>query len=189
MNNKFKKLFIILSGPSGCGKTFFLEKILKAYPQFTNTITYTTRPPRKQEKEGQFYYFISNAKFDQMNQDRFFVEWAQVHGERYATAYNEIEKAWEACHIVKDLDIQGAKTIKETYSDQVKTIFIYPPSIEELKQRMRKRGQDEKSIEKRLASAEAEMAEGRNYDFKVINDDPEKAWVEIKKIIEKILAL
>ncbi len=181
-----KGVFIVLSGPSGVGKTLFLEKTLKEYSQFKSTVTYTTRPLRMQEKEGDHYYFIDSKKFQKMRHEGQFAEFANVHKEWYGTSYDEISRIWGSKKsIVKDLDVQGAKSIKKIYPHAI-TVFIYPPNMEELKKRLAKRGfNDINNLKERLASAEKEMAEGRIYDFKIINDDFEEAWKEFKKIIEK----
>lgn len=179
-------VFIVLSGPSGVGKTAFLEKILKEYPQFQNTVTYTTRVSRAGEKHGDIYYFVNLEQFNKMRDAGQFAEHAEVHKKWYATSYNEIHKLWKAGKaIIKDLDIQGAKSIKKRYPQAV-TIFIYPPNIDTLKKRILKRGlKDINNLEERLLTAQQEMAEGHSYDFKIINDDFDQAWQELKKIIEK----
>ena len=178
--------FIILSGPSGVGKTLFLQRALKEYPQFKSTVTYTTRPPRDLEESGNHYHFVSLKEFTKNHEEGRFAEIAKVHNQYYGTAYEEIYRIWKDKKIIiKDLDIQGAKSIKKIYPNAI-TVFIYPPNIEELKNRLIKRGlSDTNNLEERLSSSENEMAEGRNYDFKIVNDDFEEAWKEFKKIIEQ----
>ena len=184
--NDAKGSFIVISGPSGVGKTVFLEKILKEYPQCDNTVTYTTRPPREDEKDGEIYHFIDLKTFNEMRDSGEFIESANVHGQWYATAHKEVQKLWDQKKtIVKDLDIQGAQSIKSWHPKAV-TIFIHPPSIDELKKRILKRGKKNiNNIEKRLQRAQEEIAKARQYDHQIMNDDFERAWQELKKIIEK----
>ncbi len=178
--------FIILSGPSGVGKTLFLERTLKEYPHFENTVTYTTRSPRNQEKPGNHYHFIDLKEFKKLDAEGRFMETAKVHNEWYGTPYDEVYRIWKnKKSVIKDLDVQGAKSIKKIYPHAI-TIFIYPPNMEELKKRLINRGfKGVNDLEERFTSAEREMAEGRIYDFKIINDVFEEAWEEFKKIIDK----
>ena len=187
MLNK-KKTFIIVSGPSGAGKTRFVQKSLKSFPQLSNTISFTTRPPRPGEKEGEFYYFISREEFERKKEQKELVEWALVHKEFYATSKKEVERLWKNSKaIIKDLDYQGFYSIKKIYP-HCKGIFIYPPSISELKKRILKRGDlEEKQLKERLVKAGEEMAQGRNYDFQIINDNFETAWLEFKNILSQQL--
>ncbi len=202
-----KKEIIVVSGPSGAGKTLFIEKTLELYPQFQNTVSYTTRPPRKGEtapppageplsagpagartgkalRGGKFYYFVSSEEFDGLEKQGRLVERAWVHGHRYGTAFHELERLWGAGKsIIKDLDIQGARSIKKAFPQAV-TVFIYPPSIDELKSRLIKRGTEgEKALRQRLSAAEREMAEGRWFDFKITNDVFKEAWSEFQRIL------
>ena len=177
---------MVLSGPSGVGKTLFVKRALKEYPQFKNTVTYTTRAPREGEKPGEHYYFVDSKQFEKFIKEGKFVEFAEVHGELYGTSHDEVCRIWkEKKTIIKDLDIQGAESIKKSYPQSL-TLFIYPPNMEVLKERLEKRGvQDTNNLEKRLVSARKEIAKGRLYDFKIVNDNFEEAWQEFKKIIEK----
>ncbi len=180
--------FVIISGPSGVGKTVFLEKSLKTYSQFSNTISWTTRPPRKGEKNGEFYYFTTRERFEQLKKEGELLEWAEVHGEFYATPKKEVEKLWKKKKaIIKDVDVQGGLSIKKIFPHST-SVFIYPPSIDELRKRILKRGYDtEEQMEKRLARAAEEMAQGQQYDFKIVNDSLEEAWTEFQKILNQSL--
>ena len=180
--------FVIVSGPSGVGKTLFIEKSLKIFPQFSNTVSYTTRAPRKGEKNGQFYYFITKKEFNELKNKGEFLEWAQVHNEFYAIPKKEVEQLWsEKKAIIKDIDVQGCRAIKKIYPESL-SVFIYPPSIHELKNRLLKRGQhDDSQMEKRLSKAVEEMAQAREYDFKIVNDSFEKAWEEFQNILKQSL--
>ena len=189
MLNK-KGVFIIVSGPSGVGKTLFIEKSLKTFPQLSNTISFTTRKIRSGEKEGDFYYFISREEFEAKKEKKELLEWAVVHKELYATSIKEVERLWENKKaIIKDVDYQGFFSIKKIYPHSV-GVFIYPPSIQELKNRILKRGNiEEEQLNERLVKAKKEIAEGRNYDFKIVNDDFETAWLEFKDILSHQLNL
>ena len=187
------KTIVVVSGPSGVGKTRFIQKTLELFPQYQNTVTYTTRPPRKGEAEGKaakggaaekFYHFVSPEKFEDLEKQGKLAEWAWVHGQRYGTAYHELERLWEAGKsIIKDLDIQGARSIKKIFP-QTATVFIYPPSMGELRSRLIKRGtENEAALRQRLSAAEREIAEGRWFDFKITNDDFEEAWREFQSVL------
>ena len=187
MLNK-QRIFIIVSGPSGAGKTLFIQKSLKLFPQLSNSRSFTTRAPRSNEKEGEFYYFISREEFKKKKAQKELLEWAVVHNELYATSKKEVERIWKNNKaIIKDLDYQGFFSIKKIYHQCV-GIFIYPPSINELKRRILKRGAvEEKQLKERLTKAKEEMAQGHSYDFKIVNDDFETSWLEFKNILTERL--
>ena len=186
---KQKGCFLIVSGPSGAGKTRFINKSLEQYPSLSNTVSFTTRTPRPGEKSGEFYYFISQKEFEEKKQNRELLEWALVHDEFYATSKKEVERLWSMNKaIIKDIDIQGFRSIKKIYPHSV-GVFIYPPSIDELKKRLLKRERiPEDKLKLRLKTAVKEMAEASIYDYKIINDDFESAWVEFKNLIEAQLS-
>ena len=185
--SKNKGLFLVLSGPSGVGKTSFIERVLLEYPQFQKLLSYTTRTPRGSEEQGKNYNFTSKKEFEEMKERKAFIEWAEVYGDFYATGFEQVYQAWDSHRsIIKDLDIQGGKSIKKAFPHAV-TIFIYPPSLFELKNRLSKRGTEgEEALDKRLKEAENEMSEGQFYDFKIVNNEFEEAWLELKKIIESL---
>lgn len=181
--------FVIISGPSGAGKTSFIKKCLEQLPQFANTISWTTRSKRKGEKEGEFYYFTTKDKFKKMREQGDLLEWAKVHGEFYATSKEEVRRLWrERKAIIKDVDVQGCRSIKKVFPHSV-SVFIYPPSMDELKKRILKRGAVKDNIEERLSIAAQEMTHGREYDFKIVNDSFEEAWAELKTILKQSLEL
>ena len=186
--NDPKKLFLVLSGPSGVGKSSFVTKVLAEYPQFCKLISCTTRSLRKSDEQEKAYRFLSQEEFKKKQEAGVFVEWAKVYGDYYGTDSNQIKEAWESkkC-IIKDLDIQGGKAIKKAFPKEAVTIFIYPSSLFQLKERLIKRGTEAgEGLEKRLKEAENEISEGDSYDFKIINNDFEEAWLELKKIIESL---
>lgn len=180
----------ILSGPSGVGKTSLVEIALKKKSQLAKTITYTTRSPRKSKETGNSYYFVSRSQFQSLKKQGAFLEWAEIYDEFYGTAWEEVCRIWsKGQFIIKDVDIQGGKNIKRIFPQAV-AIFVYPPSLYDLKTRLIKRGEVEGDVElkKRLFAAKGEMAEGARYDFKMVNENLKKTWLELKKIIEKELA-
>ena len=180
--------FIIVSGPSGVGKTLFVKNSLKEFPQLCNTISFTTRKARPGEKNGDFYYFISREEFEEKREQSELLEWAVVHKEFYATSKKEVEKLWNLNKgIIKDIDFQGFYSIKKSYPHSI-GIFIYPPSMNELKKRILNRGSiSEKQLENRLSTATKEIAQGQAYDFKIVNDSFSEAWLEFKNILVNYL--
>lgn len=184
-----KTRLIIVAAPSGAGKSSFVEKISAEDPRLVDVITYTTREMRTGESQGHPYHFISHEEFSKKREEGFFVECAKVHTNFYGTSHESIETIWKAgkCGIM-DVDIQGVLTFKSAYPD-AKSIFILPPSIEELRRRILKR--DAKvpaDIEVRMANAEKEIQEASKFDFQIVNDQFEQSYAQFKKIIEELLA-
>jgi guanylate kinase len=176
---------IILAAPSGAGKSSFVERVCREDDRLVDTITYTTRAMRKGESEGHPYFFVSQAEFETKVQQNFFIEWAWVHANLYGTPYDQIEEAWKRnkC-VIMDVDVQGARTFRSKFPD-AKTIFILPPSIDELRRRIEKRdGKVPADIEVRMANAEREMREASTFDQQLVNDDFEKSYGVFKKIID-----
>jgi guanylate kinase len=183
-----KTKMILIGAPSGAGKSTFLERILRENPRLVDVITYTTRAMRPNEKEGEHYHYVSREKFEQLIGQGFFVEYAKVHVNFYGTPRDQLFKAWEQGKVViMDLDVQGIDTLRRDYPDS-KTIFIYPPSIEELRRRVSLRpGGPPPDLEVRMQNAAKEMEKAKEFDFIVINDDLETAYAKFKKIIEDLL--
>lgn len=184
-----KTRLIIVAAPSGAGKSSFVERICKEDPRLLDIITFTTRAMRKGETEGNPYHFIAADDFRNKIKEGFFVEWAQVHTSFYGTSYQSIEDAWlqGRCGIM-DIDIQGVVTFKSKFPD-AKTVFILPPSIDELRRRITKRdGGVPADIEVRMANAEKEIREASKFDYQIVNDDFEHSYAQFKKIIEELLS-
>lgn len=179
---------IIIAAPSGAGKSSFVERITKEVPRLRDTVTYTTRAMRFGESEGHPYHFVSSEKFAQLVAEEFFVEWANVHDNNYGTPYYQLEDAWrEGQVIIMDVDVQGAETFKRKFHDAI-SIFILPPSIEELRRRVIKRDQKVPAdLEVRMKNAEIELGRAAEFDFQIINDDFERSYQQFKKIIEDLL--
>ncbi|MEO6624902.1 MAG: guanylate kinase, partial [Burkholderiaceae bacterium] len=162
-------LFVV-AAPSGAGKSSLVKALLEVDSHVRPSVSHTTRPPRGQEKNGREYYFVSVADFDAMVQADGFVEWAQVHGHRYGTSRHAIaERMKEGSDVVLEIDFQGAVSIKSLFSNAV-SIFILPPSWEELRSRLERRGEDTADIiELRLKNAAREVAQVGKFDFVIIN--------------------
>lgn len=176
-------LFVI-AAPSGAGKSSLVNALLAQDERLQLSISHTTRAPRGQEQNGREYYFVSDALFDAMIAADAFVEWAQVHGHRYGTSRQAIaERILAGTDILLEIDYQGAMQIKKLFPAAV-TIFILPPSWNELKARLVKRGEDSPDvIELRLKNAAVEMAQAPHFDYVIINDAFERALDELKLIV------
>ena len=176
---------IILAAPSGAGKSSFVEKICQEDDRLVDTVTYTTRGIRKGESEGQPYHFVSREEFEAKVKDNFFIEWAVVHNNLYGTPIYQIQDAWnENKCVIMDVDVQGAKTFKEKFPS-AKTVFILPPSIDELRRRIAIRdGKIPADLEVRMKNAEAEMKLSSTFDVQIINDVFEVSYAGFKKIVD-----
>lgn len=185
-----RNLFLIVA-PSGAGKSSFVERALREIPGVSDVITYTTRAARPQEREGDHYHFVSSEKFAELrDQHSFFAEWAVVHGNLYGTPKKSIEDLWaQGRHPIMDIDFQGARSLKALYP-QAKTIFIVPPSIDELRHRILKRsgGTPPHDLDVRLERARKEMELAGEFDYQIVNDNFERAFGEFKKIIEILVS-
>ncbi|MAG21450.1 MAG: guanylate kinase [Candidatus Marinimicrobia bacterium] len=164
---------VVISAPSGAGKTTICRELQKERPDWIFSVSCTTRPKREYEKDGYDYEFISQKKFDQMVKAGGLVEYEEVHGYMYGTKRDSVEKAIENGDVLLlEVDVKGGVAIKEAYPEKAISFFIRPPSKEELKRRLRKRGVDsEARITKRLERMEMEMAFEDQYDSSVVNDD------------------
>lgn len=181
-----KTKMIIVAAPSGAGKSSFVERLASEDERIYDVITHTTREMRHHESQGRPYFFISLDEFKEKIQQGFFIEWAQVHTNMYGTSYQELNSAWARNKVViMDIDIQGVMTFKSKYPD-AKTVFILPPSIEELRRRVIKRDRvPPKDLDIRMANAEKEMNKASEFDVQIVNDDFERSYAEFKKIVEK----
>lgn len=180
-------ILLVLSAPSGAGKTTLARRLLRE-PAFAGaqfSISYTTRKPRGTEQNGADYHFVDVPTFQQRINDGQFLEWAEVHGEYYGSSQAVADQAIESNGLaIFDIDVQGGNTIKSKHAHAV-LVFVLPPSIAELERRLRDRKTDsEDSIGRRMLAARAEIAAGtKTYDYLIINDDLERALVELKSIV------
>jgi guanylate kinase len=176
-------LFVV-AAPSGAGKSSLVKALLELDSHIQPAVSHTTRPPRGQEKHGREYFFISAEEFDGMVLRDSFLEWAHVHGQRYGTSRQTIEeRVTRGADVVLEIDFQGALNVKRIFANAV-LVFILPPSWEELRARLQRRGEDSAEvIELRLENAAAEMAQAREFDFVIINELFERAVFDLKTIV------
>ena len=176
---------IVISGPSGVGKGSVVAELLRRDPTLALSTSTTTRPRREGESDGVEYQFVDDATFDAMIADEAFLEWADVFGYRYGTPHAQVDARTKAgTDVLLEIDVQGARSIRERVSDAV-LIFLEPPTRAELERRLRERGtEDEAAIERRLAQADQEMAEKGRFDHVVRNDELDRACNELTAIIE-----
>ena len=176
-------LFVV-AAPSDAGKSSLVKALMEVDSHVQPSVSHTTRAPRGQEKHGREYFFVSDAEFDAMVQSSAFVEWAHVHNHRYGTSKKAIEERMNhGADVVLEIDYQGALQIKQVFSNAV-TIFILPPSWEELRQRLERRGEDSATvIEVRLQNAAIEMAQASQFDFVIINEVFDRAVFDMKSIV------
>ncbi len=181
---KKKSLIVVISAPSGAGKTTLCKRLLQSSPSFICSVSFTTRPPRKNEIEGVDYYFVSREEFQKMVDARKFVEWAEVHGQLYGTSANLLNKAIEAeKDVVLEVDVEGGTQIKKNYPQAVLT-FLLPPSWQELEKRLRsRRTEDYERVKERIKQAKKEIDYAPYYDYLIINDDINRALDDLTAII------
>ncbi len=177
-------LVFVISAPSGTGKTTLVRRVMERVKGLRFSVSYTTRSPRANEREGEDYYFVSPAIFQKMIEKGEFLEWAEVLGNRYGTAVSGIERlASKGIDLILDIDTQGAKKVMEKV-EQAVLIYILPPSLETLRERLVKRGLDSpEMIEFRLASARGDMEEAHWYQYVIVNERIEDAIEKLKAII------
>ncbi len=180
---QFGRLFII-SAPSGAGKTSLVAELLKRMPQLSLSVSHTTRPMRQGEQDGVDYHFTSKEAFLQQVEAGGFLEHAEVFGNYYGTAVQEVKAQRQAGKdVILEIDWQGAAQVRRLLPEAI-GIFILPPSLKTLEERLRGRGQDsEEVIAQRLAGAKNEIAHYGEYDYLVVNDDFQKALAELEAIV------
>ena len=176
-------LFVV-AAPSGAGKSSLVKALMEIDSRIQPAVSHTTRPPRGQEKHGREYFFVSAQEFDAMVLRDSFLEWANVHGHRYGTSRQAIEERMaQGADVILEIDFQGALNIKRIFANAV-LIFVLPPSWDELRSRLQRRGEDTAEvIELRLKNAALEMAQAREFDFVIINELFERAVFDLKTIV------
>ena len=203
---------ILFSAPSGCGKTTIIRELMASNGQWPETrdlcatqdggsplstrlafsISATSRTPREGEVDGKDYYFLSREEFGRRVAAGDFLEWEEVYeGTCYGTLKSEIERIWnEGKVIVFDVDVNGGRNIKKYFGGDALSIFVMPPSVEVLEQRLRSRGTDsEEAIVKRLARSAEELKQAPAFDVTIVNDDLQRAVAETRRVIEDFLAV
>ena len=189
-----KPLLIIISAPSGTGKTTLCDRLQRDYPEITYSVSCTTRLPRGEEEHGADYFFMDTTEFERRLRANQFMEHAIVHGNRYGTLREPVEEAMsEGQSVLMDIDVAGAAQVREFVAklpeDNIMRqgfvdIFIRPPSIEVLRERLLGRAEDdEETIALRLENAAGEMARAKEYNYQIVNDKLEDACMELDEII------
>lgn len=188
---------ILFSAPSGCGKTTIIKELMASTPKgsfrpsnLSFSISATSRAPRGEEVDGKDYYFLSHEEFKARVERDEFLEWEEVYrGTCYGTLKSEVERIWnEGKVIVFDVDVNGGKNIKRYFGKAALSIFVMPPSVEVLEQRLRSRGTDsEEAIVKRLARSAEELKQAPQFDVTIVNDDLRRAVEETRNVIERFL--
>ncbi|RQD62539.1 guanylate kinase [Desulfonatronovibrio magnus] len=178
-----KGILLIISAPSGTGKSTLINMLIKDYPDIGFSISYTTRKPRQGEVHGQNYYFVTRDEFLNLREENFFAEWAEVHGNFYGTPAKEVTRAIDrGKSLIFDIDVQGAAQIRKNLQKGV-LIFIFPPSLKTLEQRLSRRATDSSDIiARRLKNAQDEILQSTMFDYWIINDDLHQAYEDLKSI-------
>lgn len=185
--NKMTPQFVALAAPSGGGKTTLCHMLIAKYPKAALSISYTTRPPRGGEHDGVEYHFVGRERFEELIRSGELVEWAEVHGNFYGTSKTFLEaQAREGKTVVLDIDVQGVDSLKRAFGRRCLSVFLVPPSMEELEQRLRSRNtESEEKIQRRLAAARAEIARAKDFDIRIVNKDLQQSFRELCAQAEK----
>ncbi len=179
-------LMFVMSSPSGAGKTTLTRLLVQKEDNIELSISVTTRPRRPTEVDGVHYHFMTRPQFEKMRDNGELLEWAEVHGNYYGTPAKPVEKALaRGRDVLFDIDYQGTRQLYKRAASDVVSIFILPPSIAEMKKRIRRRAtEDEATLKKRLATAKHEVPRWVEYDYVIINDDLDQAFADIHSILQ-----
>ena len=185
MEKNRRGMMFVISSPSGAGKSVLSRLLLQADPSIRLSVSVTTRQRRPSEVEGVHYRFIDVPTFHAMRERGDLLEWAEVHGNFYATPRGPVELALaEGADVLFDIDVQGTLQLYQRMRPDVVSVFILPPSIEELQRRLKRRAEDADSvIFRRLQTAETEIAHWGDYDYVLVNEDLERCFGELKQIL------
>lgn len=186
---KNPKLFVV-SAPSGGGKTTIVKAVMERHPDFEFSVSATTRTKRATEKEGKDYFFLPKEQFERLIREKALVEHEEIYGNYYGTLKREIDRALLAgkC-MVFDVDVHGGLSIKKLYGNKAVIMFIEPPSIQVLENRLRDRKtEDEKTFRRRMARVASELEIGKQFDYRIVNDTLARAIDEVDEIITRQLS-
>jgi guanylate kinase len=181
---------LIITAPSGAGKTSITKHLMKVFPQLAFSVSAATRNPRAHEKDGVDYHFMNVETFQQKIRDHEFIEWEMVYeGKYYGTLKAEIEKIWENGQTpVLDIDVKGAIHVQGQFPQQTLSLFIQPPSIDELKNRLQRRGTEtEESLQARINKAAYEISFSHSFNHVIVNEDLLIASAEAETLVKKFL--
>jgi guanylate kinase len=181
---------LIFSAPSGSGKTTIVREVLKRFNNLEFSISACSRAPRKGEVHAKDYYFLEVEDFKQRINNEEFVEWEEVYKDSfYGTLKSEVDRIWNnGNHVVFDVDVKGGLNIKKQFGEKALAIFIKPPSVEELRRRLEKRGTEtQEQIDKRINKAEYELGFAKGFDVVILNDELEKAVEETNNLVAEFL--
>ena len=185
-----KGLVVIFSAPSGAGKSTIVHHLLEKFPQIEFSVSATSRAPRGAEVDGKDYYFFTADQFEQKIANNEFVEYEEVYaGTYYGTLRSEIQRLWDKGAVIAfDVDVKGGVNIKRLFGENALSVFVMPPSVKVLEERLRTRGTDSsESIAKRLAKAEEEIQYSSKFDKVLINDDLRRAFEEAEMIVGEFI--
>ncbi len=178
-------MIILITGPSGAGKSSFIHELMAQEPRLGFSVSTTTRPMRPGEADGRDYDFVDDDEFDRLLAEDAFVEWAPVHGRRYGTTRRRLDELTGAGRIpVLDIDVQGGVQVLERFGQEMVSVFLFPPSWEELERRLRSRGTDaDEAIARRLQTARHEVTFAPRYRYWIVNDDLQEAVGKMRAVI------
>lgn len=178
-------LMLVISSPSGAGKTTLSRKLMESHPEICLSVSATTREPRPGEEDGKHYHFVDVERFQTMIRDRAFLEWARVFDHYYGTPRAEVEARLSSGRdVIFDVDWQGADAIHDQMPNDVVSVFILPPSIAALRDRLEQRpGSTPEKVERRMAGAQNEIRHWRRYDYVIVNEDLDTAYSELERIL------
>ncbi|PID78558.1 guanylate kinase [bacterium DOLZORAL124_64_63] len=179
-------MILLITGPSGAGKSSFIGELMAQDPRLAFSVSTTTRAPRPGEKDGRDYDFVAEERFDELLGEDAFVEWAQVHGNRYGTRRSVLREMQERGRIpVLDIDVQGGVQVIDIYDEELVSVFLFPPSWEELERRLRGRATDsDEVIARRLRNARTEVGYADRYTYWIVNDDLDEAVGRMRAIVQ-----
>jgi guanylate kinase len=177
---------IMIAAPSGCGKTTIAKAILTNHPDMLFSVSATTRPKRTSEVEGKDHFFLTKEKFNECLHNGDLAEWEEIYGNYYGTLKREINRALEQGRtMLFDIDVKGALSIRKHFPNESILIFIKPPSVEVLKNRLEgRKTEDPETLRRRLDRVPMELEQGQQFDFQVVNDDLQKAIDEVDEIVQ-----